>query len=75
MKLVLTADDGTVSEFFDQAHVNAAVDAAVANHAATHGLVKDVIVENEDGTSETLSAPDAEEAAETPEEEAAEGTV
>lgn len=59
MKITLTAEDNSVTSFFDQAHVDNAVNAALANQAATNGLVKDIVVENTDGTTETFEAAEA----------------
>jgi hydrogenase maturation factor len=53
-----TADDGSVVVFVDPAGVQAAVDAAIAAlpvPAPVEGeVIKDEIVENVDGTTETL---------------------
>lgn len=58
--VTMTNDDGTTKDFFDQAYTDAAIAAYAAAHPATSGeVVKDVVVENEDGTSETMEAEEA----------------
>lgn len=62
-KVTLTNDDGSTVDFNDQAFTDAAVAAAIAAlpvpTPAEGEVIKDEIVENTDGTTETL-APEAE---------------
>ena len=53
--ITLTNDDGSTIVFHDQAYT----DAAVAAVPTTGEVVKDVVVENTDGTTETFEPVEA----------------
>lgn len=64
---IFTADDGSVVNLFDQAHVDAAVATAVAAVPAGAPVVIDEVdVKESNGSTEVFNAPDAQEATETP---------
>ncbi len=70
-----TADDGSAVPFLDPAGVAQAVAAALAAQTpATGEVIKDEVVENTDGTSETLVPESALPEAESPAEDATETT-